>query len=339
MGLAKSMRSGIHAFSRSHCFEGPIGKSIKRFTKSLLGGKAVRAATTQPIKKQIWSIGIYAGKSPLELAPVGQVSNPVLTADSVSDARAMFVADPFMLETDGKWHMFFEVMNLESGRGEIGLATSPNALQWSYQQIVLREQFHLSYPYTFKWNGAYYMVPETHQANSIRLYKAVEFPTHWSFVRTLIDGADFVDPTIFHCNDHWWLFTDFARPPFYAGTLRLFRADHLEGSWAEHPESPVIEGNPHISRPAGRVVHQNGQMFRFTQDCCPDYGTQVRAFEITDLTPTTYREHAVELPPIVQAAGTKWNESGMHHVDPHWTDQGQWIACVDGFYWKTSAGK
>jgi hypothetical protein len=181
------------------------------------------------------------------------------------------------------------------------------------------------------------MIPETHQAKSIRLYKAVEFPTRWSFVRTLIDGADFVDPTIFYYNDHWWVFTDFAQPPFYAGTLRLFHAEHLEGPWAEHPRSPVVEGNPHISRPAGRAVILDGKVIRFAQDCCPEYGSRVYAFEIMELTPTIYREQAADLPPVIQAAGTNWNESGMHHVDPHRTGNGEWIACVDGFYWRVKA--
>ena len=113
-----------------------------------------------------------------------------------------------MLKADGTWYMFFEVMNEQSGRGEIGLAVSQDALQWRYQQIVLREPFHLSYPYMFEWQNAYYMVPETYQAKSVRLYKAMDFPTRWTLVGTLLDGDDFVDPTIFYFKDHWWLLTD-----------------------------------------------------------------------------------------------------------------------------------
>ena len=290
-----------------------------------------------PSKTQIWSVGIYTGKSPLELGPAHQVSNPVLTSDSVWDVPASFVADPFMLKVDGSWFMFFEVMNEQSGRGEIGLAISQDTFHWRYQQIVLREPFHLSYPYTFEWQNAYYMVPETYQANSIRLYKAVDFPTRWTLVTTLLDGDDFVDPTIFHFKDHWWLFTDLSRPPYYAGTLRLFHADRLEGPWAEHAKSPVLEANPHIARPAGRVVIFDGKLIRYTQDCCPEYGLRVQAFEITELTATSYCEQAVDLPPIVQATGKNWNESGMHHVDPHRIVDGEWIACVDGFYWKISS--
>jgi hypothetical protein len=324
------------AFSGAKLLEGSVNRAFKRFVKRLLR-RGADGAVTPPIKTQVWSIGIYAGKSPLELQPACQARNPVLTRDSVSDVRATLVADPFMLRAQDSWYMFFEVMNANTGKGEIGLATSRNAFQWRYQQIVLREPFHLSYPYTFQWNGAYYMVPETYQANSVRLYKAVEFPTRWSWVRTLLDGDDFVDPTIFHFNDHWWLFADFSRAPFYAGLLRLFHAEHLEGPWVEHAKSPIVEGNPHIARPAGRVVLADGGVIRYTQDCCPEYGTRVQAFQITELTPATYREQAFDLPPVVQASGENWNQSGMHHVDPHRTDEGQWIACVDGYYWKSES--
>jgi len=299
--------------------------------KRLLG-KPIESQPT-PSKTRIWSIGIYGGRSPVELEP-GNNPNPVLTGDSVSDVPARFVADPFMVNVGRIWYMFFEVMNEQSGRGEIGLAVSQDALQWRYQQIVLKEPFHLSYPYTFEWQNAYYMVPETYQVNSVRLYKAVEFPTHWKLVTTLLNGDDFVDPTIFYFKDRWWLFTDLSRPPYYAGTLRLFHAPRLEGPWAEHPKSPVVEENPHIARPAGRVVIWDGRVIRYTQDCCPEYGVQVRAFEITELTLTTYCEQAVDLPPIIQAGSNNWNQSGMHHVDPHYIDDGQWIACVDGWYSK-----
>ena len=239
-----------------------------------------------------------------------------------------------MLKVDGTWNMFFEVMNRQAGKGEIGLAISQNAFQWSYQQIVLREPFHLSYPYVFEWENEYYMIPESYRAKSVSLYKAVDFPTQWSFVTTLLEGDDFVDPSIFYFEHRWWLFTDLHRSPFFAGTLRLFHADNLEGPWVEHSQSPVLEGNPHIARPAGRVVAWDGRVIRYTQDCSPVYGSQVRAFEITDLTTTSYQEQAIGPVPVIQASGKDWNESGMHHVDPHSKDGGQWIACVDGFYWE-----
>jgi len=268
------------------------------------------------------------------MRPSRSFRNPILSASSVTDAKASFVADPFMVRADGTWHLFFELMNAGSGRGEIGLASSQDAANWTYKQIVLREPFHLSYPYVFAWDAEYYMIPETFQANAVRLYKAIEFPTKWEFVTNLLTGDVFEDSSIFRFNEKWWIFTDLAIPPYWAGTLRVFYADVLTGPWTEHPMSPVINENPHIARPAGRVVPSQDRVIRFTQDCRPFYGSQVRAFEVTELTTTSYQERPLQEKPILKGSGRGWNKGGMHHIDPHVADDGKWIACVDGWYWE-----
>lgn len=299
--------------------------------------RIIRSKTdAKPNQAQIWSIGIYAGESPFNFDPAQSANNPVLTGDSVSDVRASFVADPFMLKAAGTWHIFFEIMNSKSGRGEIGLAVSQDAAQWQYRQVVLREPFHLSYPYVFEWDNEVYMIPESYQAKSVRLYKAFDFPTRWSFIGDLLTGDHFQDSSIFRCRDRWWLLTDVAQAPHYAGILRLFHAESITGPWIEHPKSPVIEGNSHIARPAGRVLAFDDRVIRYTQDCDPVYGSQVRAFEITELTTSSYQEREVCKDPILTASGAGWNGSGMHHIDPHRIGDSRWIACVDGFFWQAS---
>src|SRR5262249_55518857 len=131
--------------------------------------------------------------------------NPVLTGASVSDVHADYVADPFMLRVHHTWYMFFEVLNRQSGRGEIGLATSTDALTWTYRQIVLAQPFHLSYPYVFKWKNDYYMIPESFQTESIRLYKALKFPARWAYFSTLARGRWFMDSSVVRHNGKWWL--------------------------------------------------------------------------------------------------------------------------------------
>ena len=84
------------------------------------------------------------------------------------------------------------------------------------------------------------------------------------------------------------------------------------------------------SRPAGRVVVDGERVLRFAQRCDTGYGLDVRAFEIVELTETTYAER--ELPgPVLGASGSGWNADGMHHVDPHRIGPGSWLACVDGW--------
>jgi hypothetical protein len=103
------------------------------------------------------------------------------------------------------------------------------------------------------------------------------------------------------------------------------------GPWLEHPKSPIIQGNARIARPAGRVQVDTDRVIRYAQNSVPYYGTDVRAFEITELTCTSYREREVDNNPILKPSGRGWNACGMHQIDPHLISGGQWIAAVDGW--------
>jgi hypothetical protein len=310
---------------------------LKRFVKRLLFPAMNPPPGNAPKKWEEWSIGIYIGATPFHFTSPDNVDNPVLTREDVSDVPASFVADPFMMRVDRTWYMFFEVMNCGNSRGEIGLATSADGVKWTYQQIVLTEPFHLSYPYVFEWMNDYYMIPETHKAGSIRLYKARKFPLEWSLAKTLISGPRFSDSSIVRFAEKWWLFTETDLTIKFS-TLRLYYADDLMGRWYEHPKSPIVDENPRIARPAGRVLVLDERVVRYAQDCYPTYGMQVRAFEVTELTTTKYREREVGRGSIITGSGVGWNRNGMHHIDPHLMENGKWIACVDGWGRWISAG-
>ncbi len=274
----------------------------------------------------VWSIGLYRGDSPLSLRPAPGVSQPVLSAADVSDVAAGLVADPFLLRRGDVWHMFFEVMNAEASRGEIGLATSPDGRRWTYRQIVLREPHHLSYPHVFEWQGEVYMLPEHPRPRVLRLYRATDFPTRWTPAATLLEGRH-ADASLLCFAGRWWLF---AGVPPCNETLNLYFADRPTGPWRVHPRSPIVRGDARIARPAGRMLVWRGLPLRFTQDCLGAYGQRVRAFRITRLTPTEYREQPAGEAPILEAGSDDWNHAGMHHVDAQPAPGGGWIACVDG---------
>jgi hypothetical protein len=233
-----------------------------------------------------------------------------------------------LLQEHETWYLFFEVYNLDTDQGDLAVATSTDTHNWQYQQIIIDEPFHLSYPYVFQWEGEHYLIPESYQANEIRLYRAVDFPTKWEFVTTLVDDVERVDNSIVHYDDHWWLFSATTDND----VLHLYHADELQGPWQEHPSSPIVQDNPHIARPSGRVVVQDGRLFRYTMDVAPQVGTHlIWAYEITDISPTTYAEKRVKDEPVVQASGSGWNAQAMHQIDPVQTGPNQWLAAVDGF--------
>jgi hypothetical protein len=275
----------------------------------------------------VWEIGILGGHSPLDWSDPNR--NPALTAGDVTDVEAEFVADPFLIFKNHLWYLFFEVLRKDLQTGEIGVAVSGDLRDWEYQGIVLRESFHLSYPYVFEWEGGNYMVPETLGANEIRLYQSHDFPRDWRLLCSLIPGRH-ADPSLFRHQDRWWMFA--CDTPFEHRSLRLYSAPRLEGLWEEHPESPIVVNDSRIARPAGRVAAFDGRLIRFAQDCSSQYGEQVRAFEITHLSRGKYSERLASATPVI-GPGIKgqWRTQRMHHIDAHVNSAGGWIACVDGW--------
>jgi hypothetical protein len=271
-----------------------------------------------------WSIAIYAGPSPLALT--AQTDQPALTARDVTDVDACFVADPFMHCDGRRWSMFFEVLDRPLARGCIGLATSDDALHWRYEQIVLAEPFHLSYPFVFEHGGEHFMIPETFEAAQVRLYRATRYPFEWTLDRVLLDGVVAVDASLLFHGGAWWMFACTA--PKGHDVLRLWSAPDPRGPWREHPASPIVDGDKRIGRPAGRPVVADDRLYRFAQDCTTDYGACVRAVEITRLTADAYAERELA-EPVLEGGEFAWNARRAHHVDPH-RHNGGWIACVDG---------
>ncbi len=279
-----------------------------------------------------WSICIYTADHSLDLQPVANIQNPVISRADIHDVYTGFVADPFMVEFASKWLMFFEIFNQKRQRGEIAVATSPDRLTWTYQQVVLTEEFHLSYPYVFQSAAKWYMIPESCEAGTVRLYQSKNFPHTWELVSELLVGQRFVDASVIDHEGVWWMFVGVERDCRTAcDELRLYYADQLEGDWVEHPMSPIVQHNMQISRPAGRMMNINNRLIRFTQDCTTTYGRNVSAIEIVSLTKVDYAEVRInpEHPDLFKLGTLDCNSEGMHHLDLVPLSEDRWIACVD----------
>ncbi len=285
------------------------------------------AAHKTPAESNFWTIGIYRGPSPFELSPPSGVKNPVLTGADVTDMKDLnvdTVAHPFLVAANSRYYVFFTAKDLKADKGGIGLAESGNGHEWKFRRTVLRERFVLAHPYVFEWRHDHYMIPEAHTETSVRLYRATAFPDQWQYEGDLLKGDHFISPTLTRYNNTWWLFTCVPGND----TLRLFQASDLEGPWTEHPQSPIVRKNSHIARPAGRPFVVDGTLYRLGMDCSPTYGSQVRAFQVTDLSSGTYSEKMIEAP-LVKASAEGWNALAMHHLDALQTGPKQWIGVVD----------
>jgi hypothetical protein len=278
----------------------------------------------QKIVLGIWSIKVFKSQNMITKSPdKGHLVKPSLSATDVKDVTAEFIADPFIVHHNSLFYLFFEILDKASGKGIIGLAVSKDGDNWDYDQVVLKEDYHLSYPHIFKFKEDFYMIPETSEASKVLLYKANNFPYEWEVVSELLNGK-YVDSSIFRYENKWWMFA--AK----SGHLHLFYSHELDKEWTEHPNSPLISNNYSITRPGGRVVVEEGCIFRYTQDGKPNYGSAVRAFKITKLTEIEYQEEEVSVILSGSREANNWNRDGMHSIDQLKLGEDKWLVAVDG---------
>lgn len=329
----------LESVSTSRCLSGPPYSNLQNslltwcvrisiFACAACGTtRTAEIPTTPPSPNsnaKLWSIGIAEGGAPLELSERRSPANPVFTWRDIRHPDVAFVADPFLVKRDSTWHLFFELFNTTSGRGELGVASSTNLSSWKFEGVVLAEPFHLSYPFVFEHAGSYFMIPESRAARGIRLYRATRFPLTWTFERELIAG-DYSDPSPVFFQGRWWIFA--CKAPY---SLAMFYADDLRGPWHEHSKSPFYPDDNGRARPGGRPVVVNGELIRFVQDNREGYGKKVRAMVVDTLSPSEFSEHPIERDPLFAPHGTHWARNGMHHVSPVQLENETWVAAIDG---------
>lgn len=274
-----------------------------------------------------WAIGIaelYYQNDKLEITFPKSVKNPVFTSAQVSGLRAYFVADPFLIHDNNLYYLFFETMS--DRKGNIAVAVSSDARHWQYKGVALNEPFHLSYPHILQLNGSFYMTPESSTTNSIRLYISKRFPFDWLYLKDIVVGKPFVDPTLFYHNGNFYLFaSDISNSNLY-----LYVAKQLEGHWIEHPKSPLIQNDKTRSRPAGNILEVGNKLIRPTQDDTPYYGKRIKLFEITKLTPEDYQEKEIDYSSLLSNSGKGWDKDGKHNISAVQTNKNKWLCAIDG---------
>lgn len=181
-------------------------------------------------------------------------------------------------------------------QGDIGVARSiDNGASWEQMGVVLDEEWHLSYPYVFDYNGQVrslnqkyeiklifllcisycyicfsdiYMMPEGSKKGDIRLYRAVEFPLVWKLEKIILKRP-LIDSVIMKYESRYWLFgSDHSRISTKKnGELEIWYSNTPLGPWKQHKKNPVYNTDKKTgARNGGRPFVYNGNVYRLGQD-------------------------------------------------------------------------
>ena len=186
----------------------------------------------------------------------------------IKGEKGYWYADPLPFDFKGEVFLFCEAFNEKRQAGEIAIFTF-DGQNWVKPQVVISENYHMSYPCVFSYGDDVYMIPESQEARIIELYKAVDFPYKWSKVKNLLNDVVLADPTVFKYNGTYYLACYKNIKPF---TLQLYQLD-MSSLALKLINELIYDSN--TGRPAGRLIPFNDGLLRPSQDCRGMYGRSV----------------------------------------------------------------
>ena len=208
----------------------------------------------------------------------------------IADPGHRFYADPFPVTWQGRTFIFFEDLDHRVGKGVISAVAFDGSGPSGPVTPVLEEPWHLSYPFLIEADGELWMIPESSANRDVALYRCIKFPNQWERHATLLSGLELSDATVVRHHERFYLFgasRDGAGG--FSDTLSIFHADHLSGPWMPHAGNPIMVDRSG-ARPAGNFVTISGQLWRPVQDCSDGYGAALGLAQITELSPTSFRQ-------------------------------------------------
>jgi hypothetical protein len=198
-------------------------------------------------------------------------------------------ADPILYKLGNKIYMFYEAYNKKKKCGEIGVATIINN-NIVDQRIIMKEPFHMSYPFVFTFKNKIYMIPETSSVKKLLLYESVNFPYEWKLRKVLLENTELSDATVLKHQDKMYIFVSkvLSFSP-YNDELLLYSFDK-DFNLIPYKNNPIITDSE-FSRPAGRILENNNKLIRVSQDCSDgEYGKALKFNEILTLSDKSYCE-------------------------------------------------
>lgn len=224
----------------------------------------------------------------------------------IEPPRDRLWADPFVIQertregalTNRAW-IFVEEMLFAEHRGALAVIEAHRDGTWSPPVRILERPYHLSYPCVFRWNGDFYMVPETGGDRTVQLFRATSFPFEWEQVSVLLRDIEAVDATPFEHEGRWWMYLTTPSTPNVYDDLSLYVADSPLGPWTPHRRNPILSDIVG-GRCAGRPFRHQGKLIRAAQDGARRYG------------------HAMQLRELVTLSEDAWEERAIARILPDW---------------------
>lgn len=277
---------------------GPAGPAAAGSARSAPGPGAVLSYAWRSLRstvaKKVLALSRREVRWQVSFAKTPWQSTALSEGRLIDNPSGRYLADPFVIQRDGRDYCFVEDFDCATQRGGISVYELEQATARRVG-MAIDEPFHMSFPYLFEYDGALFMCPETSAHRDIRIYRCVDFPLQWQFEKALMTDVRAADTMLFERDGRWWMLTnlDPADTGEICSELYVFWAESpLSTVWHAHPSNPVIF-DAGFARNGG-LLRDGDTVFRVSQRQGFDrYGQGSQVNEIVTLDETRYEERTV----------------------------------------------
>lgn len=200
----------------------------------------------------------------------------------VENSDQYWFADPLLFSDNGKTWLFVEAFNKAASKGEIGYFEINNGKAVNFRRVI-DTPTHMSYPFVFKYQNEYYMIPETGAAHHIALYKAKDFPGEWEMDKVLLNNVVYRDTTIIPGEYGFFKVLSYKQEGTnrfnIKNTLTVFDLDMNKKILSKVSE---FNDSKQCNRPAGPCFECDGKRYRVAQKCDRAYGEAICVYEVNN---------------------------------------------------------
>ena len=206
----------------------------------------------------------------------------------IKPKKGRFIADPNLFIYKNKNYILVEDCSIKTQKAfiscyEIDIEKGGNILLGA----AIKEDFHLSFPFAFKYEDDYFMTVESSDNQSISLYKCNGDPLNWSCVYRYrpFRNSKPLDPLIWFQEDYWWLCFSIKNEMY------LYYSDNptIESKWIPHQKNPVLIDEEYCRN--GGLIEENKTIYRVSQSSgFNNYGKRISLMKIISISPNYYEE-------------------------------------------------
>lgn len=225
----------------------------------------------------------------------------------IPNHKNYWYADPLLFEDDGRVFLFCEAFNIKEQKGELAVLEWKNGT-WTKSEIIITNQYHMSYPNVFKDGMKYYMIPESAECGSLELYVAEDFPYVWKKECNIIENANLADPTFFEFEGNLYLYAWDETGGKFKGCI--YKLDLFNKRCSLVTEYHYQDN---VARPAGYFIKNNDEMLRPAQNSKNMYGEGILWYKVK-LGKDGFSEEIVDVLDVKKVKIGKYNGEKRIHT-------------------------